>query len=188
MGLGRASDLALGLVAMKVRLPASARPALLLLLMPVAACSSVGAIAGAVAGASTGAATVNPFVGYGVAVGVNAGVNALQQYIARVRQNAEQDEIAVAVGQMDVGETRSWKIVHDIPMFDDEYGEIKVTRLIDTPLTQCKEVLFTVAEGSAPKLRRTLYTTDACHNTRGWKWAQAEPATERWGYFQHISH
>lgn len=188
MGFGRASDLALGFITMRASLPASARPGLLLLLMPIAACSSVGAIAGAAAGASTGAATVNPFVGYGVAVGVNAGVDALQQYIARVRQNAEQDEIAVAVGQMGVGETRSWKIVHDIPLFDDQHGEVKVTRLIDTPLAQCKEVLFTVDEGSAPKLRRSLYTTDACRNTRGWKWAQAEPATERWGYFQHISH
>jgi hypothetical protein len=161
---------------------------LLLLLMPITACSSVGAIAGATAGASLGAATVNPIVGYGVAVGVKAGVDALQQYVARVRQNAEQDEIVVAVGQMDVGEMRSWKIVHDIPMFDDEHGQMQVVRTIDTPLTQCKEVLFTVDEGSGSKLRRALYTTDACRNTRGWKWAQAEPATERWGYFQHIGH
>lgn len=188
MGDGRARDLALGFAAMRVRLPTGARPAMLLLLLPLAACSSVGAIAGAAVGASAGAGTVNPLVGYGVAVGVRSGVDALQQYVARVRQNAEQDQIVAAVGQMGVGETRSWEIVHDIPLFDDERGQMQVVRTIDTPLTQCKEVLFTVDEGTASKLRRRLYTTDACRNARGWKWAQAEPAVERWGYFQHINH
>ena len=134
-----------------MRLPGWA--GLLLLPAGLGACSTVGPIAGAVVGASTGAATVNPIVGYAVAVGVNAGVDELQHYVARVRQGAEQDAIATAVGQMQVGETRRWQIVHDIPMFDDEHGEMQVVRLIDTPLTQCKEVLFTVDEGRPPHLR-----------------------------------
>ncbi len=154
----------------------------------LAGCSSAGAIAGAVVGASTGAATVNPVVGYVTAVGVNAGVDALQQYIARVRQGAEQDAIVDAVGGMQPGQIRPWKIVHDIPLFDDEHGQMQVVRSIDTPIAQCREVLFTVEHGQGARLRRVPYVTDACHDTSGWRWAAAEPATERWGYFQHISH
>ena len=184
MGLGGAGHVALGLDPVRLR----AAALLPLLLLPVSACSTVSAIVGTAAGAATGTVTTNPLIGYGVAVGVNAGLDELQKYIARTRQNAEQDQIAMAVGQMQPGEARDWKIVHDIPMFDDEHGTVQVVRLIDTPLTQCKEVLFTVDEGGGPRLRRTLYTTDACRNTRGWKWAEAEPAVERWGYLQHISH
>ena len=164
------------------------RAMLLLLPLAVGACSTASAVAGAVVGASTGAATANPIVGYAVAVGVNAGLDELQKYIARDRQGAEQDAIASAVGQMQPGESRPWKIVHTIPMFDDEHGEMQVVRVIDTPLTQCREVLFTVDRGRPPHLHRTPYTTDACLDTRGWAWAEAEPATERWSYFQHISH
>lgn len=183
MGRGGARHVALGLHPVRLR-----EAALLLLLLPVSACSTVSAIVGAAAGAATGTVTTNPIVGYGVAVGVNAGLDELQKYVARTRKNAEQDQIAIAVGQMQPGETRDWKIVHEIPMFDDEHGTMQVVRLIDTPLTQCKEVIFTVDEGKGPRLRRALYTTDACRNTRGWKWAEAEPAVERWGYLQHISY
>ena len=160
----------------------------LLLLLPLGlgSCRVVGAIAGAAAGAASGTATSNPIVGFAIAVGVNAGIDELQNYIARIRQNAEQDEIAKAVGEMQLGETRSWKIVHDIPEFDNEHGQMQVVRLIDTPLTQCKEVMFTVDQGSGSRLHQRPYVTDACQDTRGWKWAQAEPATERWGYLQHI--
>ena len=183
MGFGRAGDVAVGHAA--VRLRRLGAPICVLLL---GGCSALNGITAAGVGASTGAATANPVVGYAVAVGVNAALDELQKYIARVRQGAEQDVIATAVGEMAVGETRDWKIVHDIPMFDDEHGQMQVVRTIDTPLTQCKEVVFTVDDGKAPHLARTGYDTDACRNTGGWKWAQAEPAVERWGYFQHISH
>lgn len=161
---------------------------LLLAMAGLVGCRSLGGISGAVAGASTGAATANPIVGYAVAVGVNAGVDELQKYIARVRQNAEQDAIVEAVGEMDVGTSRPWKIVHEIPMFDDEHGEMKVTRLIQTPLTVCKEVMFTVDNGTGTHLHQTLYVTSACLDSQGWKWAAAEPAVDRWGYFQHLAH
>ena len=186
MGDGGAGNVALGPAA--VRRAGAARLALALLPLLLGGCSVFNAIAGAAAGASTGTATANPLVGYGVAVGVNAGLDALQGYVARLRANAEQDEIVATIGQMAVGETRAWRIVHDIPEFDNEGGTMTVTRVIATPLTECKEVLFTIDEGKPPKLRRTLYTTDACRNTRGWKWAEAEPAVERWGYLQHIAH
>jgi hypothetical protein len=183
MGLGGAGHLALGLAAVTLL-----RLALPALAVALAGCSALNAFTAAGVGATTGVATANPVVGYTVAVGVNAALDELQNYIARTRQGAEQDVIAAAAGEMAVGETRDWKIVHDIPLFDDEHGQMQVVRTIDTPLTQCKEVLFTVDEGRPPHLQRARYDTDACHDTTGWKWAEAEPAVDRWGYFQHIAH
>ncbi len=159
-----------------------------LLALLLAGCGTANAVVSAVAGASAGSATANPIVGYAVAVGIHASIDELQKYFARARQGAEQDVIARAVGEMDVGETRDWKIVHDIPLLDDEHGEMRVTRVIDTPITRCKEVVFTVESGRPPHLAQSLYATSACHGTQGWRWAMAEPAVERWGYFQHISH
>lgn len=163
-----------------------AAPALLAAAL-LTGCQSVGAISGAAVGASTGAVTVNPIVGYVTAIAVAAGVEELQHYVARVRQGAEQDAIVEAVGTMQPGEKRPWKIVHDIPMFDDEHGEMQVVRSIDTPIAQCKEVLFTVEQGHAPRLQRTPFVTGACRDSNGWKWAEAEPATERWGYLQRLA-
>ncbi|MCB8881833.1 hypothetical protein ACELLULO517_16415 [Acidisoma cellulosilytica] len=151
-------------------------------------CSMVGPISGAVAGGATGAVTVNPIVGYATAVGVNAGVDELQKYIARVRQNAEQDAILLSVSEMQPGQIKDWKIVHKIPMFDNEQGTVQVTRDIDNPLTDCKEVLFTVDKGQGAHLKQTAYVTSACRDDVTWKWAESEPAVARWGYFQHISH
>lgn len=158
----------------------------LILLAPflLAGCRTVSAITAAAAGASTGTVTADPLIGYATTIGVNAGLDALEDYIARVRDNAEQDQIVKAVGEMNVGDQRPWKIVHTIPMFDNEHGQMQVTRLIETPLTDCKEVLFTVESGNPKNPTRTLYTTSACHDTQGWKWAAAEPATDRWGYLQ----
>lgn len=147
-----------------------------------------GAVSGAVAGGVMGTVTVNPIVGYATAVGVNAGVDELQNYIARTRQNAEQDAILTAVADMQTGEVKAWKIVHKIPMFDNEHGTMQVTRDIQTPLTDCKEVLFTVDKGKPPKVKQTPYITSACQDGGQWKWAETEPAVSRWGYFQHISH
>jgi hypothetical protein len=154
----------------------------------VSGCGMVGAVSGAVAGGATGAVTANPIVGYATAVGVNAGVDALQHYIARVRQNAEQDAILTSVSEMQSGQIKDWKIVHDIPMFDDEHGTMEVTRDIDTSLVECKEVLFTVDTGKGDHLKQTPYITSACLDGDRWRWAEAEPAVARWGYFQHISH
>ncbi|WP_284944516.1 hypothetical protein [Acidisoma cladoniae] len=189
VGNGRACDDTVGFAPVRSTAQASAWLALGFITMPLlAGCSALGGISGAIAGASTGAVTANPIVGYTVAVGVNAGVDQLQKYVARVRQNAEQDAIVDAVGEMDVGTTRPWKIVHQIPMFDDEHGEMEVTRLIQTPLADCKEVLFTIDQGKQPHLHQTLYVTSACLDSQGWKWASAEPSINRWGFFQHITH
>ena len=155
-------------------------PVLLLLL---GGCQFTGQLVAAGAGGASAAATANPAVGVAVGVGVNAGIDATFAYIARVRQAAEQDAIAGEVGTMQVGVWRAWKINHFIPV-GDEHGEVGVTRLIPNALTACKGVAFSVESGKGKKLTRQWYTTFACLDGTRWKWALAEPATDRWGALQ----
>lgn len=164
------------------------RPPFLLIapsLLLLGGCSSVGAISGAVAGAATGAATANPLVGYATAVGVNAGVDAVQKYVARVRQHAEQNRIATAAGALAPGQSVSWKVAYLNPFFANHHGTLAVLRDIDTPIAACKDVLFTIDTGHGTNASRTPYATAVCRDSDGWRWAMAAPATARWGYLQH---
>ncbi len=142
-------------------------------------CRFAGELVSAAAGGASGAATGNPAVGIVVGVAVNSGIDAGVSYIIRKRQQAEQDAIAGEVATMSVGEQRPWRIEHDIPI-GNEHGEVQVTRMLNTPLALCKELVFSVDDGE----RRDWYATEACRQGERWKWALAEPATERWGALQ----
>jgi hypothetical protein len=159
------------------------RPAVLLAAGLLGGCSSIGAISGTVAGVATGAGTANPVVGYAVGVGTQAAVDSLVKYVGRKRQQGEQDQIAQTVGQLAPGQTAPWKIEHDIP-FGNEHGDVTVARVIDNNLARCKEVVFTVIDGDKPDAPRGTFVTTACADGQTWKWAQADPATERWGSLQ----
>jgi hypothetical protein len=54
---------------------------------------------------------------------------------------------------MEVGERRSWKIEHDIPI-GNEHGEVAITRAVVTQLTLCKELVFSVESGGGESLKR----------------------------------
>ena len=155
-----------------------------LVLLVASGCTSVGSIAGAVTGAASGTGSANPAVGYAVGIGTKAAVDALSHYISRKRQGAEQDQIATAVGRLPVGQGVAWQIKHKIPLFDDQHGYVTVVRDIPNSLTPCKEVVFTVIAGKKVDGPRGYYVTTACKQATQWKWAQAEPATERWGFLQ----
>lgn len=165
------------------------RPApVLLCLLPLAlttlgGCRLAGDLVSAAAGGASGAATGNPAVGIAVGVAVHSGIDATVSYIVRTRQRAERDSIAGVVATMKVGERRPWKIEHDIPI-GNEHGEVQVIREIANPLTPCKELLFSVESGRDENLNRAWYTTQACQQGDHWKWALAEPTTERWGSLQ----
>ncbi|HTW69969.1 MAG TPA: hypothetical protein VME47_08800 [Acetobacteraceae bacterium] len=146
-------------------------------------CQFTGELVAAGAGGASAAATANPAVGIAVGVSVNAGIDATFNYIQRKRQQAEQDAIAAQVATMLPGEQRPWKINHVIPI-GDEHGVVVVVRNIPNALAPCKELAFSVDSGSRDKVTRHWYTTDACQDTRRWKWALAEPATGRWGTLQ----
>ncbi len=149
-----------------------------------AADDSAGPVGGAAVGLGVGGITANPLIGYAAGVGAQAGITALQKYLSRKLHQGEQDNIAATVAHLQPGEVAPWIISYKIPI-DGEHGDVTVTRLIPTPLTLCKEVAFTVIDGDKPNAPRGLYITSACEDSNGaWKWAQAEPATQRWGFLQ----
>jgi len=146
-------------------------------------CASVGAAAGAVAGAATGLVSANPAVGIGVGIAVQGATDEAVKRYTRSMHTDQQDAISNLAGQMEVGETRPWRVKHRIPL-ENGHGEVRVTRAFATPLANCKEFVFSVADGQAPSAPRHWYTASACQQDSQWKWASAEPAVERWGALQ----
>ncbi len=201
MGLGRARDRALGLPAVtwrsRCRHGGGAPPcggttaAAALALALLAGCqSSAGGITGAVTGTATAAATANPALGAAVGIGTRALTDSAVRYVGRRWRRAEQDALAAQVGLMEVGESRPWRALPDLPVGGGKGGELRVLRRTETPLTVCKEVLFFTAAAAAatdsgdkaPAPR--WFVTSACRQEDGWKWAAAEPATGRWDSLQ----
>lgn len=146
----------------------------------LAGCSSLGSIVGAVTGTAAAVGSGNPAVGAAVGVGTRAAADYGIRYASRRWHRTEQDALAAAVGTMTVGEARPWEVRHDVP-FGNKRGEVRVLRTIDTPLAECREVLFSVALGEVQDAARQWFLTSVCRQAEGWKWAAAEPTTERWG-------
>lgn len=146
-------------------------------------CRSAGGITGAVAGVASGSATANPAVGVAVGIGVKAGVDESLNYILRYWTHQEQMQIASAVGAMKPGERQSWAVHHKIP-YDDKQGQVTVVRVFETPLTTCKEALFSVDDEDVPRRERAHFIATVCRGAKSWNWAVAEPAVQRWGSLQ----
>lgn len=146
-------------------------------------CSSIGGIAGAAAGVASGIVSSNPAVGYAVGIGVQAATDATTKYVFRHWQQAEQDEIAAIAGHLDLDHSSRWAITHSLP-YGNEHGEVRVTRVFNTPLALCKEILLSIDTGKEAQLKRAWYTANVCRNDDIWKWAVAEPAVKRWGSLQ----
>lgn len=145
-------------------------------------CSSIGGLSGGVAGLASGAATANPGVGIAVGIGVKAAVDATVKTVLRDWSDEEQTRIATAIGSTAVGQRGAWDVVHSLP-YRNAHGDFTVLRAFETPLANCKEALFTVADGNTPATRPAFVTT-VCRGDAGWRWALAEPAVERWGALQ----
>ena len=152
--------------------------------LALSACSTVGGLAGTVAGVATGSFTSNPAIGIAVSVSVKAATDAGIKNLLRSLQQDEQDEIAALAGTMQEGEIRSWQIRHKIP-YGNNQGDMQITRSIVTPLASCKEVMFTMDDAKAAPVSdgaaRGWFAAHVCLQENGWKWANAEPAVERWG-------
>lgn len=162
----------------------AARAAMAMAALGLSACSTVGGLAGTVAGIATGSFTSNPAIGVAVSVSVKAATDAGIKNLLRSLQQDEQDEIAALAGAMTEGEVRPWQVRHKIP-YGNNQGDMQITRSIVTPLASCKEVMFTVDEdrsGPSPDgTARAWFAAHVCLQENGWKWANAEPAVERWG-------
>ncbi|SDV50359.1 hypothetical protein [Chitinasiproducens palmae] len=163
--------------------PPRAAAKLVVCLVAVAAlagCKSLSGFTGAAAGIAAGTFSSNPAVGIGVGVTVQAATDELINRIFRNMQRDEQNRIALLASDLPIGEKRPWSIHHRIP-FHDERGTLQVVRDISTPLAQCREVLFSVDDDAHSQ----WFLTPLCQRSDGvWKWAAAEPATDRWGSLQ----
>jgi hypothetical protein len=143
--------------------------------------SAVAGIGGASVAQGLGA---NAALTTGIGLGVQALGRAGLQYAQRKTHGAAQDRIAGAAGPLPVGGTAAWKTNHTVPVEPNERGQVAVSRVISTGTLDCKEIVFSVEEGSGAKLTRAFYLAAVCRDGTGWKWASAEPATERWGALQ----
>ncbi|MBU8546901.1 MULTISPECIES: hypothetical protein [Roseomonadaceae] len=149
----------------------------LLLALALPGCGQVAEITGAVAGGGAALASSNPALGYALGITVRAGVTAGMQGVMRWRSREEQDALAAAIGGLAPDSAGRWAVRHRIPIGNRD-GELRLVRVIDNALAECREALFSV-QGETQ-----WFLTTACRQGETWKWAGAEPATGRWGSLQ----
>jgi flavin-binding protein dodecin len=159
------------------------------LLALLGGCTSVitegtAAGAGAAGAGISRAVTRNAGVTTGIGLGVQAAARAGLQYAERRIHQTEQDRIATVAGSLPVGAVAHWQVVHDIPLEADEHGEVTVSRALGGEGFRCKEIVFSVDHADTHDHASEFYTATVCRDGQQWKWATAEPATERWGALQ----
>ncbi|MFM0566759.1 hypothetical protein PQQ88_00220 [Paraburkholderia caledonica] len=154
-------------------------------------CSSLyteGATAGVgIAGAAIAAqVTNNAAVATGIGLGAVAAARAGVQYSERVVHRNTQDGIAKIAGPLEVGAVAPWSVTHSVPIEDDEHGRVTVSRTISAGTLDCKEIVFSVDHIATKNVPASsaFYVASICRDGENWKWASAEPATERWGALQ----
>ena len=59
-----------------------------------------------------------------------------------------------------------------------------VSRVISVSQLECKEIIFSVDTVVEEAPQSAFYVAMVCRDGPAWKWASAEPATERWGGLQ----
>lgn len=159
----------------------------LCLVLALSGCSSLlsattADVAGVASAGISSGITKNAAIGTGIGLGVAAAASAGLQYAERGVHHAEQDQIAAAAGRLMPGQVAPWRIVHDVPIEANEHGEVTVFRSVSAPGLTCKEIVFSVeGDHDHPK---AFYTTTVCFDGTRWQWAEAEPATSRWGGLQ----
>lgn len=130
--------------------------------------------------------TNNAAVATGIGLGAVAAAKAGVQYSERVVHTNTQDSIAKSAGPLDVGAVAPWSIKHSFPIEDDEHGRVTVSRAISTGALDCKEIVFSVDHDATKDKAASsaFYVASVCRDGETWKWASAEPATQRWGALQ----
>jgi hypothetical protein len=171
------------------RRPAPNMPALLGLALLLPGCQAVltettSALAGITGASVASSVGADPAVTTGIGLGVQALGRAGLQYAQRRTHQGEQDAIAASAGPLPVGGVARWATSHTVPVEPNEHGEVAVNRVISTGALDCKEIVFSVETGRPPEVERGFYLAAICRDGARWKWALAEPATERWGSLQ----
>jgi hypothetical protein len=143
--------------------------------------SDAAGIAGAgIASAVTKNGSVTAAIGLGVQSAAATGLG----YVERRVHNAEQNQIAMTAGALPVGGVAPWSVSHDIPIEDDEHGQVAISRMISQAPLACKEIVFSIDRLRKNQPVRAFYVAAICQDGMQWRWATAEPATTRWGSLQ----
>jgi uncharacterized protein YceK len=161
-------------------------------LATLSGCSSLlsegtGAAAGIAGTAIANKVTDNATVATGIGLGVQAGAKAALAYAQRKTRGEEQDAIATAAGPLDVGAVAPWRVKHQLPIESDAQGQVAVSRAFGGAGLECKEVVFSIdtpAGKAGDEPLREFFVTTVCRDGAHWRWANAEPATARWGSLQ----
>ncbi len=145
---------------------------------------------GAAAGAGVGGALIaskitnNAAVASGIGLGALAGAQAGVKYVEKNTHADEQNAIAAAAGPLSIGQVGNWKSHHFIELDPNEAGRVTVSRVISAASLDCKEIVFSVDTMKKQTPTSAFYVATICRDGQQWKWASAEPATERWGSLQ----
>jgi hypothetical protein len=147
---------------------------------------SVTTGAGIAGAALASKVTDNAAAATGIGLGVVAAARAGVQYTQRVVHREAQDSIAAAAGPLRVGAIANWQVSPSMPIEEAEQGRVTVSRAISTGALDCKEIVFSVdtAATQSQPVSSAFYVASICRDGAAWKWATAEPATERWGSLQ----
>ena len=141
-------------------------------------------IAGVGGAAVASAITSNGAVATGIGLGVQAATRAGVQYAQRRVHHSVQNEIARAAGALAVGDVGRWHIDPAGALEREQQGRVTVSRVISSSVLTCKETVFSVdtVDDNVPK--SSFFVAIVCQDGERWKWASAEPSTERWGGLQ----
>lgn len=141
-------------------------------------------LAGVGGAALASSVTDNAAIATGIGLGVRSAALAGLQYAQRKVHGEQQDMIAQIAGNLTPGAVATWQISHRIPIEDNERGRVTVSRIISANQLFCKEIVFSVDSLIDQRPHSAFYVATICQDARQWKWASAEPATERWGALQ----
>ncbi len=143
-------------------------------------------LAGVGGAAIASSVTDNAAVATGIGLGVRSAALAGLQYAQRKTHQEQQDLIAQIAGKLEPGAVATWQVSHTVPIEDDERGRVTVSRIISGRNLICKEIVFSIdtTANADHKPQSDFYIATICRDADRWKWASAEPATERWGALQ----
>lgn len=166
-----------------------ARIALLAVPLTLAGCGSLlteGAadLAGVAGAGAAAAVTDNAAAAAAIGLGVRSLASEGVKYAARRVHREEQDAIAAVAGPLEPGAVAPWSIRHRIPIEPNKRGELVVSRAFGAGAIRCKELVFSVDVTARGAEDRGFYMATICQDGTRWRWASAEPATERWGNLQ----
>ena len=163
--------------------------AIVALALTASGCSSIvtegsADIAGITGATVASAVTTNPAAAAAAGLSAQAGARAGVHYAQRQVHRAAQDRIAQAAGELKVGQVAPWNS-EDKTLERAQRGRVTVSRIISASGgLNCKEIVFSVDSGIERAPQSAFYITAICRDSARWKWASAEPATERWGALQ----